>query len=102
MRILSFQETLFISGGENTHNFSNAFISGMKGESCDMTLDVMIAGGFGFLTCGIFSLPFGPGVAFLGASVGFSFGALIGAGIAYNSYLLGRNYMQAQQLLNAS
>ena len=102
MRTLSLQESQFISGGVDQIEFGNAFLSGMKGEQFEYSMDVA---GWGIIF-GVSGLIIGAKIsaeaAFAGVLIGFPFGALLGAGIAYNQYLLGRNYMEAQQLIKSA
>ncbi len=99
MRTLSLHESQCISGGVQTPYFSNAFLSGMKGESVDYILETSAGGIFGAFSGIVLGATKGVEVAILGGFLGLGIGALLGTAIAYNSYLLGRNYMEAQQLL---
>ncbi len=100
MQVLTLDQIHHVSGGEKTV-FSNAFLSGMKGESPDVILDIISGFGIGAVI-GMFTCsPAGPGGVLFGAACfGFA-GMLITFAFSYNDYLLGRNYIQAQNLLNA-
>ncbi len=101
MQVLTLDQIHHVSGGEKTQ-FSNAFLSGMKGESPDLGLDMICGFGIGavigIFTCG----SAGPGGALFGAVFFGSVGMLVSFAYSYNDYLLGRNYIQAQKLLNSN
>lgn len=99
MRNLSFHEVQSVSGAQDVHSFSNAFLSGMKGESLAYGANVIGYGAIVGLPMAIAGTAIGPAGFLIGGAIGASVGGTIGLMLAYNEYLLGQNYVEAQKLI---